>query len=206
MRARLPEESLILDIQAGGSLAHLQLAADARYAGARARAQWSGDPLAARVERPLEVSLDEIDSARFLQDAPRVLIAGTLRLQLADSGLALQRLVARLDRTSPALALQRLAARRAMLEARLQAALPRKLDALGQRFGLAHRTLHAVSPLATLDRGYALVTREDGKLLRDAADAPRGTRIEARLGRGRLRATVDATLTDPPPDLPERTA
>lgn len=85
LRARLPEESLTLDIRAAGSLAHLQLAADARYAGVRARAQWSGDPLAARVERPLEVSLDEIDSARFLPDAPRVLIAGTLRLRPADA-------------------------------------------------------------------------------------------------------------------------
>ena len=133
-------------------------------------------------------------------------LAGTLRLRLADSGLALQRLVARLGHASPALALQRLMARRAMLEARLQAALPRRLAALDQRFALARRALHAVSPLATLDRGYALVTREDGRLLHDAADAPPGTRIEARLGRGRLRATVDEALTDPPIDIPERPA
>ncbi|MFM7708487.1 MAG: exodeoxyribonuclease VII large subunit [Gammaproteobacteria bacterium] len=133
-------------------------------------------------------------------------LAGALRLRLADSGLDLQRLVSRLGHASPALALQRLAARRALLESRLRATLPRRLEALGQRFALAHRTLHAVSPLATLDRGFAIVTREDGRLLRDAADAPRGTHIEARLGRGRLRATVDETLTGPPPDIPERPA
>ena len=39
--------------------------------------------------------------------------------------------------------------------------------------------------------GFALVTRMDsGQLLRDAAHAPAGTAIEARLSKGRLRATV----------------
>jgi exodeoxyribonuclease VII large subunit len=60
-----------------------------------------------------------------------------------------------------------------------------------------------VSPLATLDRGYAIVTLEDGRVLRDTADAPVGTRIEARLSRGRLRATVEEIL---PPDTPETPA
>jgi exodeoxyribonuclease VII large subunit len=53
------------------------------------------------------------------------------------------------------------------------------------------RTLHAVSPLATLDRGYAIVTTHDGKVLRDAADAPVGTLVEARLAQGRIRAKVE---------------
>ena len=43
------------------------------------------------------------------------------------------------------------------------------------------RTLNAVSPLATLDRGYAIVSREGGAILRNAADARPGTLIEARL-------------------------
>ena len=87
LRARLPEESLTLDLQVGGSLTDLQLAAEVRYAGAQARAQWSLDPIAARVERPLEVRVDGVDPTRFLRDAPRALIAGTLRLRPADAAL-----------------------------------------------------------------------------------------------------------------------
>ena len=87
LRARLPDELLTLDLQVGGSLTDLQLAAEVRYVGARARAQWSLDPIAARVERPLEVRVDEVDPTRFLQDAPRALIAGTLRLRPADAAL-----------------------------------------------------------------------------------------------------------------------
>ena len=64
------------------------------------------------------------------------------------------------------------------------------LNALEQRLALASRTLDAVSPLATLGRGFAVVSRvDDGALLRDAAQAPAGTEIEARLAKGRLRAT-----------------
>ncbi len=53
------------------------------------------------------------------------------------------------------------------------------------------RTLNAVSPLATLERGYAIVSTEDGEILRNAADVAPGTLIEARLAHGSLRAKVE---------------
>jgi exodeoxyribonuclease VII large subunit len=55
------------------------------------------------------------------------------------------------------------------------------------------RTLNAVSPLATLERGYAIVSVEGGGILRNAADAEPGTLIEARLSQGRLLAKVEST-------------
>ena len=68
------------------------------------------------------------------------------------------------------------------------------LVAVEQRLALASRTLDAVSPLATLGRGFAVVSRvDDGSLLRDAAQAPEGTEIEARLSKGSLRARVTAS-------------
>ena len=54
------------------------------------------------------------------------------------------------------------------------------------------RALNAVSPLATLERGYAIVTRAaDGTLIRDAAQLTQGERIRARLGRGEIDASVE---------------
>ena len=48
------------------------------------------------------------------------------------------------------------------------------------------------SPLATLERGYAIVSLENGGILRDAADVKAGhAAIEARLARGRIRAKVE---------------
>ena len=55
------------------------------------------------------------------------------------------------------------------------------------------RTLNAVSPLATLERGYAIVSVESGEILRNAAQAKPGTIIEARLAQGRVRAKVEGT-------------
>jgi exodeoxyribonuclease VII large subunit len=50
----------------------------------------------------------------------------------------------------------------------------------------------ALSPLATLERGYAIVTRsDDGVLLRSSEQVAPGTRIEARLSQGRVRARVE---------------
>ena len=55
------------------------------------------------------------------------------------------------------------------------------------------RTLHAVSPLATLQRGYAIVSIEGGEILRNVAAAKPGVIIEARLAQGKLRAKVEGT-------------
>jgi len=208
MRAPTPSGAAELVVPDGAAWSMQFARLESRFLQAAARRLRAEGEHLARLQRRLALTHP---GQRLQQGAQRLdeleqRLAGALRLRLADSGLDLQRLVSRLGHASPALALQRLAARRALLESRLRATLPRRLEALGQRFALAHRTLHAVSPLATLDRGFAIVTREDGRLLRDAADAPRGTHIEARLGRGRLRATVDETLTDPPPDIPERSA
>ncbi len=96
----------------------------------------------------------------------------------------------RLWQASPIAHVRHTAARQAALFARLQAAGLSQLRRSRERLMPLVRTLHAVSPLATLERGYAIVTREDGTILRNAVDAPADTLIEARLGVGRVRARV----------------
>ena len=48
------------------------------------------------------------------------------------------------------------------------------------------RALHAVSPLATLDRGYAILLATDGRVVRSTRTAPPGTVLCARLADGEL--------------------
>jgi exodeoxyribonuclease VII large subunit len=50
--------------------------------------------------------------------------------------------------------------------------------------------LESLSPLAILERGYALVFDSSGKLLKDAAQVEPGEEISARLARGVVQATV----------------
>ncbi|MFG1802021.1 exodeoxyribonuclease VII large subunit [Micromonospora carbonacea] len=51
--------------------------------------------------------------------------------------------------------------------------------------------LRALSPAATLERGYAIVQRADGHVVRAAGEVGRGDALRVRLAEGELAATVD---------------
>ncbi len=128
-----------------------------------------------------------------LDDLEQRLVRG-LRQGLTALRSTLVETQSRLWRTSPAARVKDGAARHRDLLARLRMAQLQRLRDARERLLPLVRTLQAVSPLATLDRGYAIVSTVDGEILRDAARAPPGTLLEARLAHGRLRATV----TKPP--------
>jgi exodeoxyribonuclease VII large subunit len=50
--------------------------------------------------------------------------------------------------------------------------------------------LESLSPLAILERGYALVFDSEGKLLKDAGAVHVGDEISARLARGEIHAAI----------------
>jgi exodeoxyribonuclease VII large subunit len=99
----------------------------------------------------------------------------------------------RLWQASPVGRVREAAAQHAALFARLQAAGLEQTRRARERLLPLIRTLNAVSPLATLGRGYAIVSIEGGAILRTAADAKPGTIIEAQLAHGRVRAKVEGT-------------
>lgn len=59
------------------------------------------------------------------------------------------------------------------------------------RLGLAAASLDALSPLAVLQRGYAVAQDQSGSLLRDAQSVSIGDSIRVRLANGRLEALVE---------------
>jgi exodeoxyribonuclease VII large subunit len=110
---------------------------------------------------------------------------------LADRRSSLREYQTRLWQASPVARVQTTIARHAALSARLRAAGSESLRRARERLQPLVRTLNAVSPLATLDRGYAIVSLEGGAILRNAADAAPGMLIEARLATGKIRAKVE---------------
>ena len=56
---------------------------------------------------------------------------------------------------------------------------------------LVGATLGALSPYATLERGYAIVRADDGRVVVDAADRREGDRLDVRLARGSLDVRVE---------------
>jgi exodeoxyribonuclease VII large subunit len=79
------------------------------------------------------------------------------------------------------------------LRKRLERAAHAALRSRQERLAASAHLLDSVSPLTTLQRGYAIVTEFGGSVLRDAASVAPGTRIEARLAQGSLHCTVDET-------------
>jgi exodeoxyribonuclease VII large subunit len=127
--------------------------------------------------------LDELE-LRQHEAVGRRIERGRQRLARAEGRLLL---------LSPA---SRLAAARARVVGalrRLAATTRAGLSARRGRLAAAAGKLDALSPLATLDRGYALVRRsEDGRVVRSCALAPPGTRVETLVADGVLACRVEA--------------
>ena len=68
------------------------------------------------------------------------------------------------------------------------------------RVGELSSQLRALSPQGTLQRGYSIAQLPSGEALRDAADAPAGTRLLLTLSAGRVSSTVD----EPSPGTPDK--
>lgn len=152
-----------------------------RLQSSRARLRHPGERLREHMQRVdrLELSLQQATN-RYLQQ----------RRQRLDQ------LQERLQRATP---LQLIRSRREQLQ-RVQGLLPRLMEGhlARQRLRLAQRSgrLQAVSPLATLERGYAIMLNAQGEAITRADQAHPGESLEARLHQGRLYCRVERSETD----------
>lgn len=104
---------------------------------------------------------------------------------------------AALDRLTPRHRIHRTELQRQALEARLRVALDMLFAARQRRLALACKALDTVSPLATLERGYAIVSRAgQHEILRQASAVSPGEQVAARLAHGTLLCTVDEVGTE----------
>jgi exodeoxyribonuclease VII large subunit len=93
--------------------------------------------------------------------------------------------------------LQALALTQHHWQARLVTAMKHRLELADSRLRQLMQSLHTLSPLATLERGYAIVQRPDtGAVVTDAGKVRPGERVRARLARGRLDCLVEKSRGD----------
>ncbi len=124
-------------------------------------------------------------------------LAAALRHDLHARSANLFTLNKALLQASPAVRVQRTISRLGEMRQRLAAAGRRRIADADHRFRVAARALDAVSPLATLDRGYAIVTdAATGKALTRAAEVKEGNDIRARLAHGELLARITGVFDD----------
>ncbi len=146
--------------------------------------------------------------ARSVTDPSRVLGHLAQRVDSLDgrltreTGLLLEKsaerivsLSGRLARQNPALTLKRTSERLATLSLRMDHALLRRLDLAAEGVRLASGTLNAVSPLATLSRGYSIARKlPERTLVRYSREIEAGDRLELSFSAGGALCRVEAAL------------
>lgn len=157
-----------------------------RYHGMQARQRYlrvSAEGAFARMRDSINRRHQRVDTARFRLER----LAQTLQQR---RNAQLRAVMDRLQRQD--------VQRRVLLMHTQHAALTERLERSGaaltqrpmQRLHRATDRLHALSPTAILQRGYALVYQQDGSLLRSAEQAPAGTVLRTQLAAGEIRSTV----------------
>lgn len=120
----------------------------------------------------------------------------TTRRRLTECRAAVSRHTTHLRHLSPSRRLAAAQGRLALARSSIDAALRRHMDGFRNRLALAAGTLDAVSPLATLQRGYAIVTTEEGHVVTDSSALAIGSRVHGRLARGSFLARVEQKADD----------
>jgi exodeoxyribonuclease VII large subunit len=113
------------------------------------------------------------------------------RQRIFARGAQLAELTRRLTGMHPAQRLARAGHELDQLVARRDAAMRRGLDARRAQLGQLGAGMAALSPLAVLERGFAMVARGDGAIVRDAAQVGPGDRLRIRLATGELTVVVE---------------
>ncbi len=149
-----------------------------------------GDPRLAVAERQQHV--DEL-LGRLERAARRRLRRDADRVQLWHRRLAARH---------PRAVTERARANLQEARARILGAVRLQVQRSRARVAARGAQLHSLSPLSVLGRGYAIVARRDGSVVRRAAEVHVGEFLDLRLGEGRVAAAVTTVETDPA--LPSR--
>ena len=126
-------------------------------------------------------------------DELRHQLTAALANRLTLDALRIDNTLHRLRRVSPVMQLRLSAERVAGARQRLAAAIRVSVSGAGSQLAVLSGRLQTVSPLSTLERGYALVLDAGGSVVRSTAQLKPGDTITARLADGVIGATVDRT-------------
>ena len=118
-------------------------------------------------------------------------LEGAMQTALLNNQMHYQNIAQRLLRAAPRERIRNNAHLLSSLKMRLANATQQRLQEARSRLALAAGELQAISPLATLERGYAVASSPaNGKVLVDAANSKVGDPVEIRLARGVLEAEI----------------
>jgi exodeoxyribonuclease VII large subunit len=132
-----------------------------------------------------------VADARSRLEMARKTLGTSLQRRIGVINARLRQAEANLRHHSPALRVADLRGRLEVARRGLDTSLHKRISRLDARLRLAAGKLNTVSPLATLQRGYAIVTDANAHVITDASSVNNGDIIHARLSRGSVQARVE---------------
>jgi exodeoxyribonuclease VII large subunit len=120
-------------------------------------------------------------------------IESAITAQLRQRQDQVANLAATVLRHDPRQALAEARERLQAFRTRFDRSLDRTLRRAAVRIGALDARLHSLSPLAVLDRGYALVLSAEGSLIRSATQLTSGDQLSTRLADGSFTSRVEST-------------
>ena len=204
-----PEVDLVIVTRGGGSLEELMPFNDERVArairssrapvisGVGHETDFTIADLAADLRAPTpstaaEMAVPDQEELRATIGARRVAMTRLVEDKRARAGQVLEALAQRLNRASPRSRIN--SARQGVDELlnRVRARLGHHLALQSERLGGLHARLESLSPVATLDRGYALVRQRDtGRLVTRAGQVCPGDELGVRVSDGEFETRVE---------------
>lgn len=137
-----------------------------------------------------ELATPDIQELRAAIQGVRLTLQNQMQTILQQKSWQLQSLSRALSHLTPEVRLQNGQQRLDMLTERLEQHITRRLERWRGRVDLIHARLDGMNPLATLARGYAIVRREDGRIVRGIQDAAAGDIITIQLSNGMVRSKI----------------
>jgi exodeoxyribonuclease VII large subunit len=145
----------------------------------------------ARVAALLHRLAQRLDDLTFRQES-------ALSSQIRRRQTRIAELRAAVLRHDPRQAIAHACAHLADYRTRLQRTMEQTLHASRAAAGALDARLHSLSPLAVLDRGYALVLAADGRLIRSVTQVAPGDPLTTRLADGAFSSRVDSITPHQP--------
>ncbi|HXS78081.1 MAG TPA: exodeoxyribonuclease VII large subunit [Terracidiphilus sp.] len=141
-----------------------------------------------RAERRIATNLhrmsQRLDDLEFRMEAS---VSGSIRTRQRE----VAELAADVLHHEPRQLLARARERLGVSQTRIERSVERTIRRSSARVDALDARLRSLSPLAVLERGYALVINENGVLIRSALQVAQGERIRTRLSDGEFDSTVD---------------
>ncbi len=143
-----------------------------------------------------ELAVPDLEEVQNLIEHQSTAMKGSVKKKVMDLGMVLFGLSRSLSQLSPIRQIQSAMQQVNWFSIRLDSAINKSIDINSARLAVVMTTLQSVGPIATLERGYAIVQKEDKQIVRSVDDVTSNDLIDIMVIDGTFGAVVKKGTTN----------